>query len=68
MQLTSSFTQLLQHFVPVFSIPSFQTFVAILSGWALSHRRRFITEIIFSGGNTGDGHWCRFHRFFSTLR
>jgi hypothetical protein len=23
------------------------------------------TQIIFSGGNVGDGHWCRFHRFFS---
>jgi len=65
MQLTSSFTQLLQHFVPVFTTPSFQTFVAILSGWVLSQRRRFITEVIFSSGNTGHGHWSCFHRFFS---
>ena len=34
-------------------------------GWVLSHRHRYITEVIFSGGNVGNGHWSRFHRFFS---
>ena len=24
-----------------------------------------MTEVIFAGGNIGNGHWCRFHRFFS---
>jgi hypothetical protein len=24
-----------------------------------------VTEVIFSSGNVGNGHWCRFHRFFS---
>jgi len=28
-------------------------------------RHRFITEVIFSSGNVGNGHWSRFHRFFS---
>ncbi len=31
----------------------------------LSHRHRYVTEVIFAGGNVGNGHWCRFHRFFS---
>lgn len=65
MQLTSSFLALLQHFVPVFTVPTFQTFVQILGGWALSQRHRYITEVIFSSGNVGNGHWSRFHRFFS---
>jgi DDE superfamily endonuclease len=65
MELTASFVDLLQHFVPVFTTPTFQTFVEIVTGWALSHRRRFVTEVIFTGGNLGNGHWCRFHRFFS---
>jgi hypothetical protein len=26
---------------------------------------RYITEVIFASGHVGDGHWCRFHRFFS---
>jgi hypothetical protein len=65
MELTSSFQDLLQHFAPVFTAPTFETFVAIVAGWVLSQRHRFITEVIFSGGNVGNGHWSRFHRFFS---
>jgi hypothetical protein len=65
MELTSSFVVLLQHFLPVFTAPTFQTFVEVVTGWVLSPRRRFVTEVIFSGGNVGNGHWSRFHRFFS---
>ena len=65
MELTPSFLALLQHFLPVFTTPTFTTFVQIVTGWVFSQRHRFITEIIFSGGNVGNGHWCRFHRFFS---
>ena len=51
MELTSSFALLLQHFLPVFTAPTFQTFVEVVTGWVLSPRRRFVTEVIFSGGN-----------------
>lgn len=65
MELTPSFLALLQHFAPVFTAPTQQTFALIVSGWLLSHRHRYITEVIFSCGQVGIGHWCRFHRFFS---
>ena len=65
MELTSSFVDLLPQFSPVFTAPTYQTFVAIVAGWVLSQRHRFITEVIFSSGNVGEGHWSRFHRFFS---
>jgi hypothetical protein len=65
MELTSSFLDLLPHFAPVFTAPTYQTFLIIVSGWVLSQRHRFITELIFSGGQVGQGHWSRFHRFFS---
>jgi hypothetical protein len=65
MELTQSFLNLLQHFGAVFTVPTFLTFVQICNGWVLSHRHRFITDVIFSGGNVGNGHWARFHRFFS---
>jgi SRSO17 transposase len=65
MEVTHSFVDLLQHFAPVFTSPTFVTFVSVVSGWILSHRRRYITDVIFSSGNVGNGHWCRFHRFFS---
>jgi len=65
MELTSSFQDLLQQFSLVFTAPTYQTFVAIVAGWVLSQRHRFITEVIFSSGHVGKGHWSRFHRFFS---
>ena len=65
MELTSSFLDLLQHFAPTFTAPTYQTFLVIVAGWVLSQRHRFITEVIFSGGKVGIGHWSRFHRFFS---
>ena len=65
MELTGSFTELLHQFADVFTTPTFLTFVEIVTGWLLSHRHRFVTELIFASGNVGIGHWCRFHRFFS---
>src|SRR3954454_12423948 len=65
MELTPSFVALLQHFSPVFTAPTHRTFSLIVTGWILSHRHRYITEVIFSCGKVGIGHWCRFHRFFS---
>jgi DDE superfamily endonuclease len=65
MELTPSFVALLQVFSPVFTVPTFQTFSWIVTGWILSHRHRYITEVIFACGQVGIGHWCRFHRFFS---
>ena len=65
MELTPSFAALPIHFAPVFTAPTFQTFVQVATGWILSQRRRYITEVIFSGSNVGNGHWSRFHRFFS---
>ena len=49
MDLTHSFFELLAHFAPVFTEPTFNTFLQICSGWTLSHRHRFITDVIFSG-------------------
>jgi SRSO17 transposase len=65
MELTPSFVALLQHFCPIFTAPTYQTFTWIVTGWILSHRHRYITEVIFSCAKVGFGHWCRFHRFFS---
>jgi hypothetical protein len=65
MELTVSFRVLLDHFAPVFTTPTFETFVAVVTGWIISHRRRYITDLIFSGGNLHNGHWSCYHRFFS---
>jgi len=65
MELTQPFVLLLHEFSPVFTQPSFRLFVHLLSGWTLSCRHRYITECIFTSGHVGDGHWSRYHRFFS---
>ena len=65
MELTLAFVLLLQEFSPVFSRPSFRLFVHLLTGWTLSCRHRYVTECIFTSGHVGDGHWSRYHRFFS---
>ena len=65
MELTPSLIYLLRQFVPVFTAPTFLTFSEIVTGWLLSYRHRYVTEVIFAGGIIGNGHCCRFHRFFS---
>ena len=64
-ELTTSFMVLLQRFSTAISDPIVITFTQIIIGWIPSPRRRFISDIIFTGGNVGKGHWARFHRFFS---
>src|SRR5438445_7313847 len=65
MELTPTFVAILQEFRCLFTQPTFVTFVALLTGWCLSHRHRFITELIQSSGCTHQGHHSRYHRFFS---
>lgn len=66
MQLTASFVLFLLNFRAVFTRPTYLTFVAVVTGWCLSWRHRFITELIQAGGSTHSGHHSRFHRFFSS--
>ena len=65
MELGDSFLTLLQCFDSVFTAPTFQSLLVIVTGWILSQRRRYVTELSFSSGPVGKGHWSRFHRFFS---
>ena len=36
MEITDSFLTLLQNFTPVFTAPTYQTFVVIVTGWIIS--------------------------------
>ena len=65
MELTTSFYELLGALQCVFSDPSFKIFITLVTGWVLSHRRRFVTDLIWSSGSTQKGHHSRYHRFFS---
>jgi len=65
MHLTETFLPVLDEFRRVFTQPTYTTFVALMTGWILSHRHRYITELIQSSGCTHTGHHSRYHRFFS---
>ncbi|MEO2019975.1 MAG: transposase, partial [Fuerstiella sp.] len=65
MELTNSFDVLLQSFAPVFTEPSFATFRLMMTGWILSVRHRYVTDLIISSDSVGNGHFSDYHRFFS---
>ena len=59
MELTPSLVALLEDFVPVFTTPTFTTFVPIATGWLLSQRHLFITEIILAHDGFRGGGFSR---------
>ena len=65
MELTSTFMVLLDGFQPVFTAPSFATFRLLMTGWILSVRHRYVTDLIVSSDSVGNGHFSDYHRFFS---
>jgi len=65
MEVTGTFLPLLSEFQCVFTAPSYLTFLRLMTGWVLTHRRRFVTDLIWSSGSTRKGHHSRYHRFFS---
>jgi hypothetical protein len=65
MQLTPTFRSLLLQFRSVFAAPTYATFVTLATGWCLSFRHRYVTELIQSAGAVHCGHHSRYHRFFS---
>jgi DDE superfamily endonuclease len=65
MQLTATFRSLLLLFRDVFTAPTYATFVTLATGWCLSPRHRYITEMIQAANAVHRGHHSRYHRFFS---
>src|SRR5512143_3290234 len=65
MQLTAGFRALRHRFRHVFTAPTFTTFLYVATGWCLSLRHRYVTELIQSSGATHRGHHSRYHRSFS---
>ena len=68
MELCSSFRALFEPFSVCFSGPCFSLWTTLVTGWVLSHRHRFVTDLIVSSDATRDGAWCDFHRFFNRYK
>lgn len=67
MSLVPSFIDLLQPFALAMTVPTFDSFLAIVSGWIFA-RRRTITGMILAAGAVGTKHHSAFHRVFSAAR
>ena len=65
MELTTTFMTLLERFRPVFTAPSYSTFCLMVTGWILSVRHRYVTDLIISSDSVGNGHFSDYHRFYS---
>jgi hypothetical protein len=65
MELITGFVSLLEELREVFNAQSFPIFVELMTGWVLSHRHRYVTDLIVSSGSVGKRHFSDYHRFFS---
>jgi hypothetical protein len=66
--IVGSFVQLLQVFVPCFTVPSFPTFATLMAGWSLATGRRTVTGVVRAANAVEWKHIRTFHRFFSEGR
>ena len=67
MNLGTSFVEFLQPVVPVFTAPTFSSFLTVLTGWVFA-RRRVVTRMIEAADAVGAKHHSAFHRVFSSAR
>lgn len=67
MDLVTSFVELLQQVASVFTAPTFNSFLTVLTGWVFA-RRRVITRMIEAADAVDSKHHSAFHRVFSTAR
>lgn len=64
MCFVSSFAVQLQELAAVMTVPSFQNFVTVLTGWAFA-RRKTVTGMLTAVGVAGKRHHAAFHRLFA---
>jgi len=65
MNLVSSFGELLQQLSPVMTVPTFASFVTMITGWVFA-RRRTVTGMILAADAVGTKHHSAFHRLFAS--
>ena len=66
--IPASLQGLLNSFAVCFTRPSFENFLALVSGWILCRSRRWLTRVICASGRLGERHHSAFYRFFSSAR
>lgn len=64
----STWTDIIQHFLPVFTAPTGQIFLQLVTGWVICTARRTISGILPFADPLGIKSHDAFHRFFPTTR
>jgi len=67
MTLVSSFVELVQQVSFVMTVPTFASFVIVLTGWVFA-RRRTVTGMILAADAVAAKHHSAFHRVFAAAR
>ena len=67
MELVPSFGELVQQVAFVFTVPTFSSFLTVLTGWVFA-RRRVITRMIQAADAVDTKHHSAFHRLFGAAR
>ena len=67
MELVPSFLVLLQQVAFVMTVPTFASFVTVLTGWVFA-RRRTVTGALLAADAVGTKHHSAFHRVFAAAR
>ncbi len=66
--ITSAWTELIQQFFPIFTTPTAQNFLRLMTGWILCTVRRTVTGIIPFADPLGLRAHDAYHRFFPDAR
>ena len=67
MTLVSSFSDLVQQVSFVMTVPTFASFVTVLTGWVFT-RRRTVTGMILAADAVRTKHHSAYHRVFAAAR
>lgn len=68
MDLCISFRALMEPFASLFGAQNYALWQALMTGWVLSQRHRFISDLIVSSNSTRKGAWCNYYRFFNRYK
>lgn len=66
--LPASFVSIIRQFRPVFTAPSFENFVVVLSGFVFAFGGHRLTDALRAAGESARKHYTTYYRFFSHAR